>query len=97
VGISSTTTSDGMWKFPAPPEPQKVKSETGKSLESLQNTAHKVVTTKERKDKAQMPVDHVPDQEESTDEWLTPEQAVGLGLTPGSRLYKQATGELLTQ
>ena len=27
-------------------------------------------------------------------EWLTPEQAVKIGLTPGSRLYKKATGEL---
>jgi hypothetical protein len=29
------------------------------------------------------------------DEWLTREQAVKLGLTPGSRMYRQATGELL--
>jgi hypothetical protein len=83
-------------KFPTPPDPQKVKSQTRKGLESLQNTPPKVLDTKERKDKAQMPVDHVSQQEESTDEWLTPAQAVKLGLTPGSRLYKQATGELLT-
>ncbi len=29
------------------------------------------------------------------DEWLTPEQAVKIGLTPGTRLYRQATGEVL--
>ncbi|MDQ3831118.1 MAG: helix-turn-helix domain-containing protein [Candidatus Tectomicrobia bacterium] len=28
------------------------------------------------------------------DGWLTPEQAVKIGLTPGSRLYRLATGEL---
>ena len=28
------------------------------------------------------------------DTWLTPEQAVKIGLTPGSRLYRLATGEL---
>jgi hypothetical protein len=27
-------------------------------------------------------------------DWLTPEEAVGLGLTPGSKMYKQATGDL---
>jgi hypothetical protein len=27
------------------------------------------------------------------DEWLTHEQAVKIGLTPGSRLYRLATGE----
>jgi hypothetical protein len=27
------------------------------------------------------------------DRWLTHEQAVKIGLTPGSRLYRQATGE----
>jgi hypothetical protein len=29
--------------------------------------------------------------------WLTHEQAVKFGLTPGSRLYRQATGELLLE
>jgi hypothetical protein len=29
------------------------------------------------------------------DEWLTPDEAVRLGLTPGTRLYRQATGEVL--
>ena len=81
-------------KFPTPPEPEKVKSETPKTLESLQNTASKVVTTKERKDKAERPVDQVPQQREVKDEWLTPEQAVKLGLTPGSRLYRHAIGAL---
>jgi len=40
-------------KFPTPPEPEKVKSQPAKSLESLGNTIAKVVTTKERKDKEQ--------------------------------------------
>jgi hypothetical protein len=43
-------------KFPTPPEPEKVKSETRKGLELLGNIAHKVVDTKERKDKEAQPV-----------------------------------------
>jgi hypothetical protein len=43
-------------KFPTPPEPEKVKSEPGNILESLGNAVAKVVTTKERKDKADMSV-----------------------------------------
>jgi hypothetical protein len=43
-------------KFPTPPEPEKVKSETRKGLELLGNTIAKVVTTKERKDKEELPV-----------------------------------------
>jgi hypothetical protein len=31
---------------------------------------------------------------EDKDQWLSHEQAVKIGLTPGSRLYRQATGEL---
>jgi hypothetical protein len=31
---------------------------------------------------------------EDKDEWLSHEQAVKIGLTPGSRLYRLATGEL---
>jgi hypothetical protein len=31
---------------------------------------------------------------EDTDEWLTHEQAVKLGLTRGSRMFRVATGEL---
>jgi hypothetical protein len=81
-------------KFPTPPEPEKVKSEMRKSLKSLANAVGKVVDTKERKDKAEMPVGHVTEQGESTDEWLTPEQAEKLGLTPGSRLYRKAIGAL---
>jgi hypothetical protein len=92
---SETPPPEKKVKFPTPPAPEKVKSESSKPLESLQNTARKVVDTKERKDKAEMPVDHVPEQRESTDEWLTPEQAEKLGLTPGSRLYQKATGALL--
>ena len=32
--------------------------------------------------------------DEPEERWLTYEQAVALGLTPGTRLYKKATGEL---
>jgi hypothetical protein len=38
-------------KFPTPPEPEKVKCETLKRLESQENTADKVVDTKERENK----------------------------------------------
>jgi hypothetical protein len=92
---SETPIHDEKVKFPTPPEQEKVKSESSNILESLQNTAHKVVDTKERKDKAEMPVGQVPEQGEVKDEWLTPEKAVKLGLTPGSRLYRKATGALL--
>jgi hypothetical protein len=34
---------------------------------------------------------------EDKDRWLTHEQAVKIGLTPGSRLYRQATGEVLSE
>jgi hypothetical protein len=81
-----------MWKFPTPPEPEKVKSQPPKSLDLLENTLPKVLDTKERKDKEDKPVSLSPSKAEDTDEWLTHEQAVKLGLTPGSRLYKQATG-----
>jgi hypothetical protein len=43
-------------KFPTPPEPEKVKPQTSKALESLGNVLDKVVETKERKDKAEQPV-----------------------------------------
>jgi hypothetical protein len=43
-------------KFPTPPEPEKVKSGSSNILESLPNTAHKVVDTKERKEKEEQPV-----------------------------------------
>jgi hypothetical protein len=42
-------------KFPTPPEPEKVKSQPPKLLESLGNMLAKVVDTKERKDKADTP------------------------------------------
>jgi hypothetical protein len=38
-------------KFPTPPEPEKVKSESRNKLESLQNMPNKVVETKEREEK----------------------------------------------
>jgi hypothetical protein len=35
-------------------------------------------------------------QDETKETWLTPNEAVALGLTPGSRMYRQATGETQT-
>lgn len=43
-------------KFPTPLEPEKVKYQAGKGLKSLGKEVDKVVTTKERKDKAEQPV-----------------------------------------
>jgi hypothetical protein len=43
-------------QFPTPPEPEKVKSQPAKCLESLGNVLGKVVTTKERKEKEAAPV-----------------------------------------
>jgi hypothetical protein len=51
-------------QFPTPPEPEKVKSETRKGLESLGNVAHKVVDTKERKEKADTSSDRSPEKAE---------------------------------
>jgi hypothetical protein len=92
---SATSPESEKVKFWAPPDPEKVKSETRKGLESLQYSVHKVVDTKERKGKEEMPVDQPPEQREVTDGWLTPAQAERLGMTPGSRLYRKAIGTLL--
>jgi hypothetical protein len=43
-------------KFPTPPEPEKVKSQSSNPLDSLTKAVDKVVETKERKDKAEPPV-----------------------------------------
>jgi hypothetical protein len=43
-------------QFPTPPEEKKVQSPPGNSLESLTKAIAKVVDTKERKDKGDMPV-----------------------------------------
>jgi hypothetical protein len=91
---SKTQVPDEKVKFPTPPEPEKVKSETLKPLESLQKVPVKVFTTKERKDKEEHPVSPSPSNAEDKDEWLSHAAAVKLGLTPGSRLYRQATGEV---
>jgi hypothetical protein len=48
---SETRPQEEKVKFPTPPAPEKVKSETPNSSESLQNTADKVVDTKEREKK----------------------------------------------
>jgi hypothetical protein len=67
-------------KFPTPPELEKVKSESPNIFESLINTAHKVVDTKERKEKADMPPS------------LSSQDFKRLGLTPGSRIWKLLLG-----
>jgi hypothetical protein len=43
-------------QFPTPLEPEKVKCESAKPLETLAKDADKVVTTEERKDKEEPPV-----------------------------------------
>jgi hypothetical protein len=53
---SATPSSREKVKFPTPPEPEKVKSQPPKPLKSLTKVVAKVVTTKERKDKAEQPV-----------------------------------------
>jgi hypothetical protein len=53
---SQTSSPQQKVKFPTPPEPEKVKSQPAKSLESLAEAVAKVVTTKERKDKEAQPV-----------------------------------------
>jgi hypothetical protein len=53
---SATPPDSKKVKFPTPPEPEKVKSQPAKPLESFGNVAHKVLTTKEREDKAHQPV-----------------------------------------
>ena len=63
-------------KFPTPPEPEKVKSQAPKSLETLRIEPAKVVTTKEREDKAQQLVS------------LSPIDLKRLGLTPDSSVWK---------
>jgi hypothetical protein len=45
-----------MWKFPTPPEPEKVKFETGKRFEPLTKVVDKVVENKEREKKETPPV-----------------------------------------
>jgi hypothetical protein len=67
-------------KFPTPPEPEKVKSEPGNGLGSLTNAAHKVVETKERKEKADEPAS------------LSSHDLKRLGLTPGSHVWKLLLG-----
>jgi hypothetical protein len=52
---SATPSPEEKVKFPTPPEPEKVKSETPIQLELQENTADKVVDTKER-EKKEVPV-----------------------------------------
>jgi hypothetical protein len=63
---SETPLSEEKVKFPTPPQPEKVKSEPDKSLESLENMAHKVVENKERekKGKSASPVSLSPEKAE---------------------------------
>jgi hypothetical protein len=84
-------------KFPIPPEPKKVKSETGNSVELLTNLPDKVVETKER-EKKEAPAAPVSlsshdnaDAPEKVE--VTPEQLLQFGLTPGSHFWRQALGE----
>jgi hypothetical protein len=88
-------------KFPTPPDPEKVKSQPAKPLELLEKSGDKVVKTKERKDKelpkpVSLSLESKEDGDKTTESgrYLTHEEAVKLGLTPGSRLYRQATGQL---
>ena len=67
-------------KFPTPPEPEKVKSETGNTMQSLQNIPDTVVDTKEREDKENPPAS------------LSPVALQRLGLTPGSHVWKLLLG-----
>jgi hypothetical protein len=53
---SQTAPLEKKVKFPTPSEPEKVKSQPPNPLESLSNMPAKVVTTKERKEKAEREV-----------------------------------------
>lgn len=60
---SATPPESKKVKFPTPPEPEKVKSDPSKYLKSLGNMPHKVLNTKEIKDKEADPVSFSPEQE----------------------------------
>ena len=77
---SETSFQEEKVKFPTPPELEKVKCEPSKSLELLTDTAHKVVNTKERENKAEKPA------------FLSPMDLTRLGLTPGSRIWTLLLG-----
>jgi hypothetical protein len=53
---SETIPQEEKVKFPTPPAPEKVKSQPAKPLETLTIELDKVVTTKERKEKEDVPV-----------------------------------------
>jgi hypothetical protein len=53
---SETIPQEEKVKFPTPPAPEKVKSQPAKPLETLTIKLDKVVTTKERKEKEDVPV-----------------------------------------
>jgi hypothetical protein len=53
---SATPLPEEKVKFPTPPEPEKVKSETSNGLESQTKAVDKVVETKEREKKEEQPV-----------------------------------------
>jgi hypothetical protein len=79
---SETSLPEEKVKFPTPPEPEKVKSDSPNILETLQNTAHKVVDTKERKDKGEAPVSLSGHKDEDTPghSIISPEVARKFGL-----------------
>jgi hypothetical protein len=77
---SGTSSSEEKVKFPTPPEPEKVKSELVKPLGSIINAVDKVVTNKEREEKADTPAS------------LSSHDLTRLGLTPGSRIWTLLLG-----
>jgi hypothetical protein len=82
---SETPTQEKKVKFPTPPEPEKVKSETRKALESLGDVAHKVLNTKERKEKEAQPVSLSPQDGAAAPEpsFISPEVARKFNLRYG--------------
>ena len=79
---SATSLSAEKVKFPTPPEPEKVKSETLNSLESLEKVIDKVVDTKERKEKEVQPVSFSVEKAET----LSPYWCEAHGFCHGERL-----------
>jgi hypothetical protein len=77
-------------KFPTPPEPEKVKPETGNRLESLPNIPDKVVNTKEREKKGTPPAPVSLSQEKA--ERYNPFWCEAHGFCHGERLSDHLSG-----
>jgi len=94
---SATPFPEEKVKFPTPPAPEKVKSEPPKPFESLIKAVDKVVEIKKREKKgaSPAPVSFPPQDGAVAPEQraVTSEQLLQLGLTPGSRFWRQALGE----